>query len=106
MSTTLVARVPPNASAYSGSPLHWRATVGIAAAAASDSKALSDTRATMPSVAARSGAARMAVGCISVGGVATVIGLSVGIEHPGSDVWTAMTQVLAPGMAVQHPALT
>ncbi len=50
---TLVASVPPNANAYSGRPFNSRATVGMAAATANDSNALSDTSATMPSVAAR-----------------------------------------------------
>ncbi|MCW0461402.1 hypothetical protein NB717_002470 [Xanthomonas sacchari] len=53
MPITLAARVPPKASAYSRRPSSSRATVGIAAATASASKAISDTSATMPTVVAR-----------------------------------------------------
>ncbi len=50
---TLVARVPPNASAYRRRPSRSWATVGIAAATASASKPCSETSATMPMVVAR-----------------------------------------------------
>ncbi|KAG1060846.1 hypothetical protein G6F40_018044 [Rhizopus arrhizus] len=53
MPITLVARVPPNASAYRRRPSSASATVGIAAATASASKACSATSATMPMVVAR-----------------------------------------------------
>ena len=53
MPTTLVASVLPKAKAYSGRPFSAVATVGIAAAMARASKALSETSATMPSVVAR-----------------------------------------------------
>ncbi len=53
MPITLVARVPPNASAYRRRPSSSRATVGIAAATASASNAIRETSATMPSVVAR-----------------------------------------------------
>ncbi|MNV76255.1 hypothetical protein D3C71_1695940 [compost metagenome] len=50
---TLVASVPPKASAYRRSPSRSWATVGIAAATASASNPYSDTSATMPMVVAR-----------------------------------------------------
>ena len=50
---TLVARVPPKASAYRRRPSRSWATVGIAAATANASKPCSDTSATMPMVSAR-----------------------------------------------------
>ncbi len=53
MPITLVASVPPNASAYRRRPSSSCATVGMAAATASASKACSDTSATMPMVVAR-----------------------------------------------------
>jgi hypothetical protein len=68
MPTTLVARVTPNASAYSGRPSSARATVGIAAATAMDSKATSATRDTMPSVVVRCGGAKIDARGASCGG--------------------------------------
>ncbi len=53
MPITLVAKVPPKANAYNRRPSKASATVGIAAATASASKACRETRATMPRVVAR-----------------------------------------------------
>ncbi|WP_239009780.1 hypothetical protein [Delftia lacustris] len=53
MPTTLVARVTPKATAYSGTPSSARATAGMAVATARASKAIKATSETMPIVVRR-----------------------------------------------------